>query len=206
MRSFLKRSMALLSVAVCAYAVLAYSLAEPGALVHPDMRPSFTEHGSAIRFHALAAIVALALGPWQFSVRLRARRPRMHRLMGSAYLGVGVLGGGLSGLYLAQFAYGGPVARLGFTLLALAWLYSGWRALREIRAGDVQAHRAWMMRNFALTFAAVTLRLYIPIAAVAGVSFPVAYAAIAWLCWVPNLAVAHALAPRARVRREEAVA
>jgi hypothetical protein len=44
-----------------------------------------------------------------------------------------------------------------------------------------------MVRNFSLTFAAVTLRLYIPASALAGVEFSVAYPIIAWLCWVPNI-------------------
>jgi hypothetical protein len=47
-----------------------------------------------------------------------------------------------------------------------------------------------MVRNFSLTFAAVTLRLYLPISGVAGVPFEVAYPIIAWIAWVPNLIVA----------------
>jgi hypothetical protein len=47
-----------------------------------------------------------------------------------------------------------------------------------------------MIRSFALTFAAVTLRLYLPASQIAGMPFPAAYSAIAWLCWVPNLLVA----------------
>lgn len=196
MQRFLKRAMAFLAVSVSVYAALAYSLTEPGALVHPDMRAAFVDNAGAIRLHAIAAIAALALGPWQFSAGLRARRRTLHRLMGRVYLGIGVLGGGLTGLYLAQFAYGGAPARLGFTLLALAWLYSGWRAFAAIRGGDVHAHRQWMVRNFALTLAAVTLRVYLPVAVIAGLPFTIAYAAIAWLCWVPNLAIAQWLIAR----------
>ena len=42
----------------------------------------------------------------------------------------------------------------------------------------------------ALAFAAVTLRLYLPLAAVAGFSFAEAYPLVAWLCWLPNLVIA----------------
>ena len=199
--AFWKRAMVFLSLAVSAYAALVYSLTEPGKLVHPDMRAGFLAHADAIRVHAFAAIAALALGPWQFSAALRARRPRLHRLMGRIYLGIGVLVGGVSGLYLAQFAYGGSPGRLGFMLLALAWLYTGWRAYAAIRSGDVPAHRDWMTRNFALTFAAVTLRLYLPAAMIAGLPMEASYAAIAWLCWVPNLAFAHWLTRRKELSR-----
>jgi len=47
-----------------------------------------------------------------------------------------------------------------------------------------------MTRSYALTFAAVTLRIYLPLSQVAGIPFEPAYQTIAWLCWVPNLIVA----------------
>lgn len=47
-----------------------------------------------------------------------------------------------------------------------------------------------MIRSFALTFAAVTLRLYLPLHLLFQVSFDDAYRAISFLCWVPNLLIA----------------
>jgi hypothetical protein len=70
------------------------------------------------------------------------------------------------------------------------------QAYRAIRARQVQRHHVWMLRSFALTLAAVTLRIYLPISQLAGASFENAYAAIAWLCWVPNLLFAEYLAGR----------
>ena len=66
---------------------------------------------------------------------------------------------------------------------------------------DFVAHERWMIRSFALTLAAVTLRLYLPIAPVLGYPFMPAYVAISWLCWVPNLIVAELLfVPKASLR------
>jgi uncharacterized membrane protein len=188
MKRLVHGGIALLSLGVAAYALAAYGFLPLGALLHPEMKATFQAHDGAIRLHIFASIAALALGPLQFSAGLRARRPRLHRLMGRIYLGVGVLLGGSSGLYVAQFAFGGFAPRLAFTLLALAWLFTGWSAYAAIRRGDVAAHRAWMLRNFALTFAAVMLRLYLPASMALGVPFEVAYPVVAWLCWVPNLA------------------
>lgn len=179
-----------LSAGVAGYAVLAYTLAPPGALVHPEMRAAFEAHSTAIRVHVFGAAAALVLGPFQFSRRLRGRQPRVHRWLGRAYLGVGVLLGGSAGLWMAAFAQGGVTAKLGFGLLAVAWLATGALAFSAIRRRDAVSHRRWMVRNFALTFAAVTLRLYLPASVAAGIPFEVAYPAIAWLCWVPNLAIA----------------
>ena len=47
-----------------------------------------------------------------------------------------------------------------------------------------------MIRSYALTLAAVTLRIYVPVGLALGVPFADAYQAISWLCWVPNLVVA----------------
>jgi hypothetical protein len=56
-----------------------------------------------------------------------------------------------------------------------------------------------MVRNFALTFAAVTLRLWLPASIVSGFPFELAYPVIAWLCWLPNLVAAELLFNRTRV-------
>lgn len=179
-----------LSLSVAAYAVVVYGFLPLGTMVQPEMRAAFETYRLGIYLHVFASAVALALGPFQFSAKLRATRPGLHRWIGRLYLGVGVLVGGAAGLFMAFHAYGGPVSRLGFAALATAWLYTGFRAYRAIRAGDVASHRRWMVRNFALTFAAVTLRLWAPAAFASGIPFELSYPVIAWLCWVPNLLVA----------------
>ncbi len=47
-----------------------------------------------------------------------------------------------------------------------------------------------MIRSFALTLAAVTLRLYRPLSSLLPVAYDDAYRAISFLCWVPNLIAA----------------
>jgi len=145
--------MVLLSLAIVAYA---------GAIVvtrafQPELA-SLHVHGFAISLHIGGAIFALALGPFQFLRGLRSRYLQLHRWMGRIYL-LGVLTGGLSGLYLAFFSYGGVITHIGFGSLAVLWLATGLLAYRAIRARKIEVHRQWMTRNFALTFAAVTLRL-----------------------------------------------
>lgn len=181
--------LALLSIAICGYAAYKYGFRPLGENMHPAMRKSFESHRWAVYLHIFGSLTALAIGPFQFVRRLRARLPSLHRMLGRIYLGFGVLAGGLAGLFLALHAFGGWPTRLGFALLALAWLYTGARAYRAIRGGDPLAHRRWMIRNFALTFAAVTLRLMLPAALVSGIRFADAYPFIAWLCWVPNLLI-----------------
>jgi uncharacterized membrane protein len=129
----------------------------------------------------------------------------LHRWLGRLYLGVGVVIGGISGAVLASQAYGGPWSRAGFLGLALAWLATGAVAWHKIRHGDVEAHRRWMVRNFGLSLAAVSLRLGLPALVAGGVTMPVAYP-------FDGLAVLAApsrldrVAPVARVRQGNSVA
>jgi uncharacterized membrane protein len=190
MRSTSRALLYVLSLGVVAYAVFGYGVMPLGSLVHPDMKADFVAHPLGVYLHVFSAAVALLLGPFQFSARLRRDRIQFHRWMGRTYLGVGVLLGGLSGLYISQFAFGGFMARLGFAALAGCWLYTGVRAFLAIRSSAIEEHRKWMVRNFSLTFVAVMLRLYIPASVFAGVDVTVAYPIIAWLCWLPNLLVA----------------
>jgi hypothetical protein len=131
----------------------------------------------------------LILGALQFFPRLRARWPKWHRRAGTVYV-IGCLFGGVAGLVLAMGTSAGPIAMAGFGLLAFVWIYATAQAWRYAKARDFVRHQRWMTRSYALTFAAVTLRLYVPISIVAHLDLNAAYVAISWLAWVPNLAVA----------------
>lgn len=157
-------------------------------LYSPQQRVIYIANSVGLLGHIIGAIVALVVGPFQFLPSLRRRWLGIHRWLGRIYL-FGIATGGLFGFYMAWLSYGGPVAHTGFALLALLWLYTGAMAYQTIRNKDVQAHRRWMIRNYALTFAAVTLRLWLPILAIGGVEELSAYRTVAWLCWIPNLLI-----------------
>lgn len=182
--------MFLMCINVSVYALVAYGFMPLGKLVVPDMQEVFERHSFGIYTHVFASIVALAFGPLQFSPKLRRKNLNIHRWLGRTYLFVGVLLGGLSGLYMAQLAFGGVVAKIGFTGSAIAWLFTGFMAYQTIRARDIDAHRRWMVRNFSLTFSAVTLRIYLGIFMAAGMRFDEFYPVLAWISWVPNIIVA----------------
>ncbi|MFD4657846.1 DUF2306 domain-containing protein [Kitasatospora sp. NPDC058444] len=154
-----------------------------------QQRATYLSHQLPLYVHIFGALTALLVGPWQFAARLRERRPRLHRRIGVTYL-LGCLVGGVGALLMAPVAYGGAVSGFGFACLAVAWLVTGGAGLRAILDGRVTDHRRWMIRSFALTFAAVTLRLMLIAVAAAHLDFRTSYTAIAWLCWVPNLLLA----------------
>ena len=131
------------------------------------------------------------LSGWsQFSNRLRSKYLTLHRWLGKVYV-LSVLLSGLAGLYIAWFATGGLIAVTGFSGLAIAWLFCTLHAYRSIRQFEIQKHQQWMIRSYALTFAAVTLRLWIPLFQIfTPLDFISFYKIIAWLCWIPNLIIA----------------
>ncbi|MDA2736299.1 DUF2306 domain-containing protein [Bacillus paranthracis] len=141
--------------------------------------------------HITTSIVALIIGPFTLSTKFRERNINRHRIAGRIYM-VGILLGGISGLYLSFYATGGLVAKLGFGLLSVFWLTSAYQALHRVKNKKMKEHRNWMIRNYALTFAAVTLRIWLPLFIVLfGIEhFELSYAIIAWLAWVPNLIIA----------------
>jgi hypothetical protein len=148
--------------------------------------------------HIVCSAVALLTGPWQLSSRVRSGSLLRHRWMGRAYVG-GVFIGGAAGLILATTAQGGPPARFGFGVLAILWIGSTAMGFVRILERDIALHRAWMIRSYALTCAAITLRIYMPLSEVAGIPFQVAYPVVAWLCWVPNLVVVEWITLQGRV-------
>jgi uncharacterized membrane protein len=155
-----------------------------------DFQPRFAALPLFAGFHVLGSGLALLLGGFQFVARLRTRRIALHRWMGRIYL-LCVLIGGTGGVVMATTADGGLVGKVGFFLLGVAWLVSGWQAYAAVRRGDISNHQVWMTRNFALTFAAVTLRLYLGLmTGPLELDFADAYPVVAWICWVPNLIVA----------------
>ena len=177
---------ALLSVGVGGYALyLAVTGFEHLGLTNPMLDPW------GLQVHIAASGVALVLGAFQFFKPLRRNAPALHRWMGRIYILACVVGG-VAGGVIALSSTAGPIAGWGFLMLAIFWVPFTLLALAAAMRKDFAAHERWMIRSFALTFGAVTLRIYLPIAIIQNQGeFPLdAYRAIAWLAWVPNLIVA----------------
>ena len=165
----------------------------------PEQRMVYMAHITILIVHIVASMLTAIIGPFQFLPGIRKGRwLKLHRWLGRTYL-LGILFGGLSGLYMAQFAHGGIVSSFGFRSLAILWLFSGFMAYKHIRNKELDQHREWMIRNYALTFAGVMLRLWNPLFGALGVDFTTGYIVVAWLCWVPNLALIDFVIRRNRI-------
>jgi uncharacterized membrane protein len=134
--------------------------------------------------------ISLLVGWSQFSKRIRDQQLKLHRFLGKTYV-IAVLCSSITGFYVALFANGGMVSQLGFSFLAIGWFYTTLNAYTSIKKKNIIAHRKWMIRSYAFTLAAVTLRLWLPtLPSILDIPFSEAYIIISWLCWVPNIIVA----------------
>ena len=147
--------------------------------------------------HVAAASTAMLLVAPQLLPKLRVKAPGFHRWSGRVYA-VACLIGAVSGIPLALGSTAGPIATAGFGLLAIGWFATtamGWRTALQRRFAE---HREWMIRSFALTLAAMSLRFQLPMIPLFELDFLPAYRAVSFLCWVPNLVLAELWIRRSR--------
>lgn len=158
-------------------------------LIDPGIRDVITQIPVRALTHMLVAPVALLLGGLQFLPGLRARHPRAHRYVGRIYVASCIVAG-IAALATVSHASGGPVAGLGFGILAVLWIgttLAGWRAAVRRK---FELHRLLMRFSYAMTFGAVTLRLQIPIGFMLGyASYSAMSVWLAYTSWIPNVVV-----------------
>lgn len=145
--------------------------------------------------HIILGGLALLIGWPQFIDSLRIKNVKIHKVIGKIYV-ISVLLSSLSSFCIAFYATGGIIASLGFISLALIWFFTTIDAYLSIRSGKVLRHQEMMIYSYAACFAAVTLRIWLPLLNAYFGDFVTAYLIVAWLCWVPNILVAYIIIKR----------
>lgn len=161
----------------------------------------------AFYIHISSAVLVLAAGLSQFSKTLMFQYPKWHRNIGKMYVFLVLIVAGPSGLLMAFYGNGGFWARCAFVLQALFWWGLTYKAYQTIRRGALQAHGRYMMRSYAMTLSAISLRVatYLvsdwklrngitcPNSTYYLLCYPDFYILVAWLSWVVNLIFAELL-------------
>ena len=140
--------------------------------------------------HILFGGLALLVGWIQFNKKFRNSNLRRHRIIGKIYM-IAVMISGTCGVYIGFYATGGIITSIGFICLGILWLFTTYKAYWAAKSNDIDLHQGFMIYSYALCFAAVTLRIWLPTLTYLFGDFTVAYRIVAWLCWVPNLAFAY---------------
>ncbi len=141
--------------------------------------------------HVFSAIVALLAGFTQFSSHFLREHRAWHRVIGRIYAYDIVVINFPTGMVLAVCANGLLPGRIAFVLLDCLWFAFTLISVIAVRRGQIARHREFMIRSYALTFSAITLRSW---KLVLSYSFHIdplhLYMMEAWMGFVPNLLVA----------------
>ncbi|MCX7877837.1 MAG: DUF2306 domain-containing protein [Ignavibacteria bacterium] len=141
--------------------------------------------------HVYTSMFLLPAGLTQFSVYIRKYYPQLHKLNGWIYSIVVLFFSGPSGLYIAIFANGGLISQTSFVMLAVLWIVFTAIAIYKAIKRDFKSHREFLIRSFALTVSAITLRAWKYLLVFLFEPRPMdVYQIVAWLGWVPNLVIA----------------
>lgn len=207
--------LAVLAIGTAVYSAPPYLTGDESDSKLP-LNPDVALHYLYLGIHALPASLLLALGPVQFVPALRNKYRKLHRVIGRVYM-VSVVIASMAAIFAATFSVDGFPAQVAFYLLTAAWLYSLVQAYRTIRKGQVQLHRIWMIRNYALSFAAVVLRVFLLVGLAVRsqydwLTFEDVYTTAAWASILISAGVAEwfivqrTLTPLARSRRRPTAA
>lgn len=151
----------------------------------------------AFYIHVFTAVLALMAGFTQFSPNFLKSHRRLHRTIGRIYAIVVIFINFPTGLILAVNANGLLPSRIAFTLLDCLWLWFTVKGVLAARQKRLKLHKQYMIRSYALTFSAITLRTWKIILSHSIHPDPLTlYMIDAWMGFVPNLLFAEWLIRR----------
>lgn len=144
--------------------------------------------------HIMLSGFALVAGLTQFSDPILKKYKKLHRVMGYIYVVDILFLAGPSGLIMGFYANGTLWAKTSFVLLAMLWIIFTLLAFQKAIKKEFVSHRNWMIRSYALTFSAITLRL-LALLLPRWFRFDAftEYTLIAWCSWTLNLLAAEVL-------------
>jgi Na+/phosphate symporter len=150
-----------------------------------------TEWRIAFFTHVFTSMLVLIAGFTQFSKNFLKQQPKLHRTVGYIYVINILMVTGPSGLLMSFYANGGISSQTAFVLLSVLWMGFTAMALYKAIKKDFKAHRIFMIRSFALTLSAITLRCWkVLLVNFTDIQPMDRYRIIAWLGWTLNLIIA----------------
>jgi uncharacterized membrane protein len=154
--------------------------------------------------HGIPGALALLLGVFQFSSRLRQRYLQVHRVMGRTYVASVAIAAPVA--MAVAVALPIPTLTMGALIQSVGWLLTTGTALYCVRTGKIQQHREWMMRSYPFAMVFVVVRVFLAIPAIArmgelGIA-TVVWSVIATACFLPSFVIAwQALAASSRAEK-----
>jgi drug/metabolite transporter superfamily protein YnfA len=141
--------------------------------------------------HVYSSMFVLISGAFQFIPWLRNKHPKLHQYSGYIYLTTLLLLSAPSGIIMGIYANGGIYSKISFVLLGVLWIVFTLISFQAILKKNWLKHQKFMIRSYALTLSALSLRLIKWIIISVWALPPMdTYKIVAWLGWVVNLIIA----------------
>ena len=115
---------------------------------------------TAFYLHIFSSCFVLFAGAFLFSKSIIKNFRQVHRWAGKIYVLILLLISAPTGMVMAFYANGGWPAKVSFLILCPLWWYCTYMGYRKIREKKIKEHEIWMIRSYALTLSAISLRLY----------------------------------------------
>ncbi len=146
---------------------------------------------TAFYIHVFSAVIALFAGFTQFSSQFLKQHRKIHRLVGKIYIFNILVINVPVGMIMALYANGGFLGKTAFVLLDILWFLFTYKAFIAAKKRNFASHKNYMIRSYALTFSAITLRTW---KIILSHSFDIEptqlYIIYSWMGFVPNLLIA----------------
>ncbi|MFI5357574.1 MAG: DUF2306 domain-containing protein [Opitutales bacterium] len=144
-------------------AILVFGLRERTLLdPHSFLRQRYAPIPGLMFLHGIPGALALVLGIFQFSSRLRAKHLPLHRALGRIYVGCVVVSAPVAILVALSLPI--PTLLPAAIIQSAGWILCTGTGLYCIRSGKIQQHKEWMMRSypFAMVFVVARAISFIP--------------------------------------------
>lgn len=158
-----------------------------------DPASEIAQHFAPVKWyvipHAFFGGLAMLLGAFQFSNRLRARYLTVHRTLGYVYVAGTFIAGPLAIPITMKLRSPSLVA--ASATQSFGWMMCAAIALYCVRHGNIAQHRRWMIRSYPFAMVFTVTRMIIPLPPVFRMGLPgieaVVWTTIAAAAIVPNI-------------------
>jgi len=154
--------------------------------------------------HVYTSIVVLIAGIFQFSKTIKNNYSLLHRCAGLFYVFLILCVAAPSGFIMAINANGGFFSKVSFSIQAILWFFFTYKAYVYIKDKNIKAHQNFMLRSYALTLSAISLRLFKWVIVTLFELPPMdTYKIVSWLGWLFNIIVVECYLYQSNYKKRE---
>lgn len=159
---------------------------------HSFLRQRYAAIPVLMLAHGIPGALALFLGAFQFSNRLRREYLSLHRIMGYIYVASVAISAPVA--IAVSVRLPAPTLNMASIIQAFGWVTTTATAMYCIRTRRIQQHKEWMMRSYPFAMVFVVVRVigfFLEVTRSGEFAFvAVVWSVIATACFLPSFVIA----------------